>query len=300
MMGAEPPGRLRWAVGTTITRDDGTALRVSVPSLGRAWRMDRRTWSTLLRWVADPAGPEPVLIRRLVSAGLLVEGEVPESDDGPWSPVRRFQAWVAHDLYRDGADRSGAVRHDVMEQFGDDDVERMRQSPVRAQASAQIFPSHLAEIVWQATSRVRANRARVRSAVDANALLFSYGAAHELIVAVAASPGSLVAWADLDRNGHGHPIPADPAAVLDGAGVGASCAVILVVGTFGDYQRRYHHDKAMRGFLVDGGRLLGEVSRIAAARCGEAVVTYDVPSPGLGALLNLDADQFVAGAVGMR
>ncbi|MEK8174324.1 hypothetical protein NKH77_50990 [Streptomyces sp. M19] len=43
------------------------------------------------------------------------------------------------------------------------------------------------------------------------------------------------------------------------------------------YQRRYRHEKAMRGFLVDGGRILGEVARAVATRYGAAVMS-DVPS----------------------
>ncbi|MBM0236168.1 hypothetical protein JNW88_01770 [Micromonospora sp. ATA32] len=241
--------------------------------------------------MAESSGPTPGVILQLVRAGVLVSGKAPT--DERWDPVRRFHEWANHEIYLDGSDPTGASRKAAVAQFSADDIDTMR-NPDAEGGSEAVLAADLAEVVWAASLRMRANRVRVSEATDARGLLFSYGAAHDLIVVDQYSHRAPVAWVDLGRFGYGRPLAADPATLLRDVGSRG----IAVVGRFERYQRRYRHEKAMRGFLIDGGRVLGEVARAVATRYGSAMVS-DTPLPPGKAELD-PSEILVVGIVAVR
>ena len=284
--------RLAWTPGTTITAGEEQSIRLSVPSLGRAWHLDVEGLARIARWIAAPAGPPPDAVVRLAQAGVLITTEMPAPTNGRWGPVRRFHHWADHATYRDGADPTGTAREAVIARFSPDDIARMRGADLTG-ASELVLADDLAELVWQASSRMRANRVRVAEADNASALLFSYGTAHDLIVIDPAAGRANVAWADLGRMGCGRPTAANPGAMLRAARLDPRARGVAVVGRFEDYQRRYRHEKAMRGFLVDGGRILGEVARAIATKYGSATVSDGPLPPNVAWLAGLDAGRFL-------
>lgn len=297
MLANGKPARLWWAAGTTITADGETGVRLSCPAVGRAWRMDAGKLGQIVRWVAAPDGPPPGAVARLAEAGLLVDARTP-ADGEIWGPARRFHGWAGHDIYQDGADPSGIARQAVLSRFSPEDLALIRHPDADAESEPVLSPG-MAEVVWQASARMRANRVRVATATSASALLYSYGTAHSLIVIDPAACRTPVAWADLGRMGHGRPIAADPSALLRAARLDEQAPAVAVVGSFPDYQRRYRHEKAMRGFLVDGGRILGEVARAVATKYGSAAVS-DGPLPEIAPLAGLDETRIlVVGLAGM-
>lgn len=290
MNGSGAP-RFRWVSGTTITVD-GERVRVSIPTLGRAWRFDAAGLVTLLLWMTAPSEPAPELVLRLLDAGLLIN-DVPDlTEEEAWGPVRRFHTWAQHDYYLDGADPSGLARAAALARFSAEEITKIRSGKAH-ECSQPGIADDLADIAWVASSRMRANRARVAAAKDARELLFSYGAAHNLLVIDPAADLHAISVVDVERMGWGRRVDGHPGSLLHAAGLEESARGIAVLGSFEDYQRRYRHEKAMRGFHVDGGRLLGELARAVASRYGSAMVTDGPLPPAVTELAGLDPSRQV-------
>ncbi len=267
---------LAWADGTVVAPDAPGRVRLSVSSLGRAWIVPASDLEAALRWL-DGHGTRPPLIDRLITAGVLVE-HAESGARGDLGTTRRMLQWASSQQFADGADPGGAARTGALGRFGAADLAAIRTMGQISEAD-QPLPPDLAEAVWVATERTRRYCAIVGATTQPSALMLSYGSAHDLYVLDAQMTPDSVARADLRHRGKGAGQDADLRRFLDTAGYGAVVGRgIAVVGRFDDYQVRYRHEKALGGFLVDGGRILGEVARAVAGLVGAAMVS-DAPLP---------------------
>lgn len=259
---------LCWHPGTTISRVDDSTVRLAVPRLARAWIVSARELAKVVRWLEAPNEEEPALLAPLLAAGVLAPAESAPSQE-PWSPTRRFHTWANHSYYLDGTDPTGSARESVLAKFAGDDVERIRRRGTDLR-SAPVLSSVIATAVWRASTRMRANQSRVLEATNASTLFFSYGTAHDLVVLDPTSDTAQIALVDISRFGYGVKLDGDVVALLRSAALAPTTRGIAVIGQYEDYQRRYRHDKAMRGFLVDGGRILTECANAISMSSGSA------------------------------
>ncbi len=271
-----------WAAGTTMENEGSDTIRISAPALGRSWRLDAGRVERLLHQVVAEEFDDPA-VQQLIRLGLLVERE--GADGTSWGPVRRYHAWSGIDHFRDGADSTGGLRASALRLFSQDDLDALREPAVPEGRREQI-PEPWAAVVWTALTRVRANRRRLREAVHPAELLYSYGAAHGLLIVSRVDGRVLVTVADPASYGSGVRLASMDAAADPRLDVLAP----LAIGVFGDlaaYRRRYRHEKAFRGFLVDGGRLSAEVARALRAKGVSSTTRTGFTDPALLSALGL-------------
>lgn len=285
---------LRWAETTTVAADGLDRVLVSSASIGRAWRVKTSAFVEVVVWMADQRTSPPPLAGKLEAAGLLVDQN--DQDDQVLvgrSPTADYHMWAERDDYHDGADELAAVREYLVDRFEPDTHRAIRNLAELRPAPDAILSGMLADVVWQATGRVRLYRQIMRIQPSAATLLYSYGAAYDLYVLDSGAGERSVIHADPDYRGRGRAVAADAGSVLRRAGIDGAGVGVAVVGRIEDYQLRYHHAKALRGFFVDGGRLLAEVGRALQQQVLHARLSRMPLGTGLCGELGLVADTHV-------
>lgn len=253
--------------------DGDGRVRLSLPSAGKTWRVARSTFEEVGELLKSGSSLS-LLAERLLQVGILTVG----SGDGAWTAARRFHAWSGIDQFRDGHDPSGAERSAVLSAYSAQRLAGLRHPPREAGDPATL-EEPWASVVHAALTRVRANRKRLAEATTAPELLYSYGAAHSVLLLQRDDDGERVLLADPQEKGKATQVirhwTKEP-------GTQSPPVVIIVAGNTSIYRDRYRHEKAFRGFLVDGGRVSAEVARaLSASHIGYAMRHSDSSTAGL-------------------
>lgn len=260
--------RPNWRPGLTLRphHNEARCLLVSA-ALGKAWAIDLDQLLTVHRWFVGLSDRRPTLVDRLLEAGVVTDERTSRAP-AALSATARLHTWSSQTPYLDLHDPHGVIRRQVVRGFS------RRAGRDAAATGLLVAPGSkplmlpaahpVATIVGSATRRPRHVAARTQDSPDPIAYLVSYGAAFSTIIMASAVEGlddGCYLADDIDPLKY-TPLHVDQRALLASLDLEQSAepsVVMFCVGDVARYRDRYRHEQAMRGFLIDGGRIFREM-----------------------------------------